>query len=375
MLQVNRKRSSPDGEGVFLWKHWYFTLNCNYVIYLTQMDKKLTDIVNEYLSLGINQQLDYEKFYLYSIVTHSTAIEGSTVTEIENQLLFDEGISSNKPITEQLMNLDLKKAYEQSFIYAKNHEKITVELLCNLSSISMKNTGSVYNTMAGSFSSAKGELRLLNVSAGRGGKTYLTWQKIPEKLQSFCDWINREREKIDSKTDLQKIYELSFEVHYRLVSIHPWADGNGRMSRLIMNMIQYEFGVIPSIVKKENRLEYIQSLAQSQETDNSKEFLDFMLEHHIENLKKQVEEYKSSIEAEDLKGGQKTGSGGQKKWSETTLKILELIKQNPKISRKELCDELKINPSAIQKHIEKLKTANVIERIGGAKGGEWRIIE
>ena len=113
------------------------------------MDNKLTDIVNEYLSLGINQQLDYDKFYLYSIITHSTAIEGSTVTEIENQLLFDEGISSNKPITEQLMNLDLKNAYEQSFKYAKNHEKITVDLLCNLSSILMKNTGSVYNTKSG----------------------------------------------------------------------------------------------------------------------------------------------------------------------------------------------------------------------------------
>ena len=337
------------------------------------MDKKLNSIINEYLSLGINQQLDYDKFYLYSIITHSTAIEGSTVTEIENQLLFDEGISSNKPITEQLMNLDLKNAYEQSFKYAKNHEKITIDLLCNLSAILMKNTGVIYNTMAGSFSSAKGELRLLNVSAGRGGKTYPAWQKIPEKLQSFCNWLNIEREKIDSKTDLKKIYELSFEVHYRLVSIHPWADGNGRMSRLIMNMIQYEFGVIPSIVKKENRLEYIQSLAESQEIDNSKDFLDFMLEHHIENLKKQVEEYRFSIETDDLKGGQKTDLGGQKKWSETTEKILQLIKNNPKISRSELCDELKINPSAIQKHIEKLKNAKVIERIGGAKGGEWRV--
>ena len=339
------------------------------------MDNKLNNIINEYISLGINQQLDYEKFYLYSIITHSTAIEGSTVTEIENQLLFDEGISSNKPITEQLMNLDLKKAYEQSFIYAKNHEKITIELLCNLSAILMKNTGSVYNTLAGSFSSAKGELRLLNVSAGRGGKTYFTWQKIPEKLQSFCEWLNIEREKIDSKTDLQKIYELSFEVHYRLVSIHPWADGNGRMSRLLMNMLQYEFGLIPSIVKKENRLEYIQSLAQSQEIDDSKEFLDFMLEHHIENLKKQIEEYKHSTQFKDFSGGQKTVLGGQKKWSDTTQKILELLKNNPKISRKELCDELKINPSAIQKHIEKLKTAKVIERIGGAKGGEWKINE
>lgn len=44
--------------------------------------------------MGIDQQIDYSKFYLYSIITHSTAIEGSTVTELENQLLFDEGITA-----------------------------------------------------------------------------------------------------------------------------------------------------------------------------------------------------------------------------------------------------------------------------------------
>ena len=56
-----------------------------------QMNTKLLeDAINEYISLGINRQLDYDRFYLYSIITHSTAIEGSTVSEIENQLLFDE---------------------------------------------------------------------------------------------------------------------------------------------------------------------------------------------------------------------------------------------------------------------------------------------
>ena len=261
------------------------------------MTAELNEVINEFVSLGIKNQLDYDKFYLYSIITHSTAIEGSTVTEIENQLLFDEGISAKKPMAELLMNLDLKKAYEQSFIYAKNHEDITIELLCNLSSILMMNTGSSYNTISGSFSSAKGELRLLNVSAGRGGKSYLAWQKVPDRLQKFCDWMNEERKKIDSKTDMQKIYELSFEAHYRLASIHPWADGNGRMSRLLMNMIQYEFLLIPSIVKKENRTEYIQSLAESQEKEDSKGFLDFMLNHHIENLEKQIQEYKASMDA------------------------------------------------------------------------------
>jgi hypothetical protein len=76
---------------------------------------ELQAVLDKYRSLGISQQIDYDKFYLYSIITHSTAIEGSTVTEIENQLLFDEGISAKgKPLVEQLMNLDLKHAYEQS---------------------------------------------------------------------------------------------------------------------------------------------------------------------------------------------------------------------------------------------------------------------
>ena len=74
--------------------------------------EQLTALIERYKQLGIDSQIDYEKFYLYSIITHSTAIEGSTVTEIENQLLFDEGITAKgKPLMEQMMNLDLKRAH------------------------------------------------------------------------------------------------------------------------------------------------------------------------------------------------------------------------------------------------------------------------
>ena len=54
--------------------------------------EKLIEVLAEYRQLGIAEQIDYDKFYLYSLITHSTAIEGSTMTEIENQLLFDKGI-------------------------------------------------------------------------------------------------------------------------------------------------------------------------------------------------------------------------------------------------------------------------------------------
>ena len=82
----------------------------------------------------------------------------------------------------------------------------------------------------------------------------------------------------------------------------------------------------------------------------------------------------SEVLPESSCGGQKN-KGGQKKWSETTQKIFDLIKANPDISRHQLCDELGINPSAVQKHVEKLKAENVIKRAGGTRGGHWEILE
>lgn len=52
------------------------------------MDKNMFfNTKQEYKELGMSNLIDYDKFYLYSIVTHSTAIEGSTMTEVENQVL------------------------------------------------------------------------------------------------------------------------------------------------------------------------------------------------------------------------------------------------------------------------------------------------
>lgn len=331
--------------------------------------KKLYDLIKEYNSLGINQQIDYEKFYLYSIITHSTAIEGSTLTEIENQLLFDEGIGSKKPILEQFMNLDLKVAYEKAFEYAERHSEITVELLCELSSLLMKNTGTVYKNISGTFSSAKGELRLLNVSAGRGGKSYISWQKVSQKLKEFCQWLNKERKNI-SVTDFYGIYKLSFKAHYNLVNIHPWADGNGRMSRLLMNMIQKEMKVIPSIVKKENRSEYIQSLAQSQEFENDKEFIDFMMNHHIENIEKQIEEYKQSIKNDTLNFENDTLNDNLN-FTAKEEKILNLIKIDKNINTDKIVEKTGIARATVMRIIKNLKEKQILKRDGAKKNGSW----
>jgi len=65
------------------------------------------------------------------------------------------------------------------------------------------------------------------------------------------------------------------------------------------------------------------------------------------------------------------------KWSEHSKReqeILKLITSNPHISRADISEMIEINPSAIQKQIEKLKEKGIIRRIGPNKGGYWEII-
>ncbi len=256
-----------------------------------QAYEALNKALQEFNRLRIPEQLDFQKLYLYSIITHSTAIEGSTVSEIENTLMFDDGIvPGGHNIIEQMMNFDLKKAYDYINSILKEKPIITVDFLKKLSSMVMKNTGSEYTTALGTFDSSAGDIRLVNVSAGRGGKSYLNFQKVPQKLEDFCKWLNTERKKTFS--DASAVYVFSFETHYRLVSIHPWADGNGRIARLLMNMIQMEQGVLPSILKKENKVEYIKALAESQEKEDSSVFINFMMDSMLDYIKKSIAEFK-----------------------------------------------------------------------------------
>ncbi|MBR7022382.1 MAG: Fic family protein [Bacteroidales bacterium] len=334
------------------------------------LSDQLLTVLDEYKQLGIAEQIDYDKFYLYSLITHSTAIEGSTVTEIENQLLFDEGISAKgRTMQEQLMNLDLKKAYEQAIRLAKLHTDFSVEMLKELSSIVMKNTGSQYNTVQGSFDASKGDLRLVNVTAGAGGKSYLNYAKVPSKLTTFCQEMNKRRWVLADSKDILEQYLLSFDAHFQLVTIHPWADGNGRMSRLIMNYIQFEFGLVPTKVKKEDKAEYIQALVESREQDNTLPFREFMLREHLTNLRKEIENFKQS------EGGQKTEKVDRKGGQKTRDAILDLIKTDETITSTRMAESLGINRSAVSKHLKKLQDEGVIRREGPDKGGKWIIVK
>lgn len=344
---------------------------------MTQENKDLLlRLLQQHKALGISDQIDYNKFYLYSIITHSTAIEGSTVTEVEAQLLFDEGITSSKrTVTEQMMNLDLKVAYEYGMQWIKRHEPITVDWLITLASKVMARTGSEYHSMGGDFSAAKGELRKLNVTAGAGGKSYMSYQKVPSRLATFCEELNKKRQAIDP-SDVAAIYDLSFWAHYELVTIHPWADGNGRTCRLLMNLLQMEYDVLPTKVLKEDKATYIQALIDTRENDDLNIFIDCMARLHLQHLKADIDQFVAST-AQKMVDKPSLQQEMVDKWSikpflaAKLVDILAFMADKEEITTGAIIQQFDFTATTAKRYLRQLTSFGYLEAYGGNKNRHY----
>lgn len=344
---------------------------------MTQENKDLLlRLLQQHKALGISDQIDYNKFYLYSIITHSTAIEGSMVTEVEAQLLFDEGITSSKrTVTEQMMNLDLKVAYEYGMQWIKRHEPITVDWLITLASKVMARTGSEYHSMGGDFSAAKGELRKLNVTAGAGGKSYMSYQKVPSRLATFCEELNKKRQAIDP-SDVAAIYDLSFWAHYELVTIHPWADGNGRTCRLLMNLLQMEYDVLPTKVLKEDKATYIQALIDTRENDDLNIFIDCMARLHLQHLKADIDQFIAST-AQKMVDKPSLQQELVDKWSikpflaAKLVDILAFMADKEEITTEAIILQFGFTATTAKRYLRQLTSFGYLEAYGGNKNRHY----
>lgn len=232
-------------------------------------EQEILLLLDQFDELDISKQIDYDKFCLYSIVANSAALDGSTLTDVEVQLLLDEGISADsRPMAEQLMVLDLKAAYKQSITYAKKRVDISVDMLNKLSSLVLRNAP-VRDT-----------------------------QKS-DKLEELCQSINQKRKAI-TQADIIECYKLSFDTHFQLATINSWADGNGRMSRLLMNQLQFEFGIIPTEVIKDRKSEYNAVLVACRDNGDKELFRNFMFDEHICNLEQTIRNYQASMEDDGM---------------------------------------------------------------------------
>jgi Fic family protein len=256
--------------------------------YFVYQEMELQALISEYRRLPLKEVLDHEKFNLISIDHHSTRIEGSTLTEVEAQVLITEGKTpKGKPLEESLMVTDHHKALLFVLGCAKEKRTLDVAFIQAINAHVMQSTGKVYHTMLGAVDSRSGAFRKGNVTAGVS--YFPNFDKVERLTHDLATKLNQSLTKPLSE---QEQINLSFDAHFSLVSIHPFYDGNGRTSRLLMNYIQAYFDLPLAIVYSQNKVEYIQALIESREKEDIGVFRAFMSGEYAALLKGEIDRYR-----------------------------------------------------------------------------------
>jgi Fic family protein len=245
-------------------------------------------LLADYEQLGIAGVQDHAKFNLISIDHHSTRIEGSTLTAIETQVLINEGLTpKGKPLTDSLMVTDHHKALLYALEQAETAKGITTPFIKAINGLVMANTGKVYSTVFGEIDSSTGAFRKGNVVAGQS--YFPNFDKVErltnELSKALSDAMNR------PLTREQQL-NLSFDAHFNLVSIHPFYDGNGRTSRLLMNFIQAAYNIPLAIVHSDTKTDYYEALIRTREENNIDIFREFMYVQYERQLSEEISKFR-----------------------------------------------------------------------------------
>lgn len=250
------------------------------------MWEELEILRKKFLELRLSEAINYEKFSMISIVYNSTKIEGCSLTENDTKLLLENDVTAKgKPFSDHLMVKDHFSAFLFLKEVAKNKHKLSIDLIKQVAGLVMKSTGGIVNTMSGSFDTSVGDLRKAQVYVE--SKYFPDFSKVENLLTKLIDNVNQ---RIDLVSD-NNILKLSADLHYNLVNIHPFGDGNGRTSRLMMNYIQMYHQEPLIKIFTEDRADYIEALNKTEKLEDISIFRDFICSQQIKLYKAEIEKF------------------------------------------------------------------------------------
>ena len=191
-------------------------------------------------------------------------MEGSSLTESDTRDLLIHGVTPAKK--SQIDAIETKKHYDL-FMRLVTSKKLSIT-----KKIMLQWHKEIFDqTKIGE----AGNIRSYRVGITTNEKIeFAAVKEIPKKLQEFFKWLN--------KYDGVNFVVFAALTHYKFVSIHPFGDGNGRISRLITNYVLFEHDC-PFMLKKNNdRRAYFKSLEKSQlNNDDEIYFLKWFMKYYI----------------------------------------------------------------------------------------------
>ena len=234
------------------------------------MLSKLQELTNKKAQFDnlkpLNPELENQlEDWLKTELTYSSnAIEGNTLTRQETAEVIKKGISatiSGKPLKDQLEAINHGEAVEYIRGLAeklKGHQFITEKHILAIHRIIL---GGIDDKWAGRYRETEVFIRGANV-------TLPPPQKVTYLMDDFIQWLEMQQE--------EHPVHIAALAHLKLVTIHPFVDGNGRTARLLMNLILLLHDYPMTIVRNEERTDYLDALATAQTKDNTQPYLNLI---------------------------------------------------------------------------------------------------
>lgn len=211
---------------------------------LTQKKKEL----DSFRPLPLELANNLDDWFRVELTFTSNAIEGNTLTRQETAVVIEKGLTvGGKSLREHLEATNHAKALD--FVYSliqKSPSQLTAQDILSIHEIILK----------GIDDNNAGQYRNVQVRISGSVVIMPNPRKVSDLMDNFLEWLTEEH-------DLHPV-AFAAEAHYRLVTIHPFVDGNGRSARLLMNLILMMHGYPPAIVRKRDRIVYICALEQAQ---------------------------------------------------------------------------------------------------------------
>ena len=189
-----------------------------------------------------------DNWFRVELTYTSNAIEGNTLTRRETALVVEKGLTvGGKTLIEHL----------EATNHAHALDWIKSQVKRKPASLKEKDILHIHNMLLkGIDDHNAGNYGSMPVRISGSAVVLPNPRKVPDLMAEFAKWLGGDKK-------LHPV-ELAAEAHYRLVTIHPFVDGNSRTARILMNMILLMEGYPAAIIRKRDRLAYIGSLEEAQ---------------------------------------------------------------------------------------------------------------
>lgn len=198
-----------------------------------------------------------DAWYDVELTYTSNAIEGNTLTRQETALVVTEGLS---PKSKPLRDVDEARDHWEALALARR--RAATDALFGEAFAQALHAGVTRRTLpdeAGTYS--KHRRRVAGASV-----VFPNPAKLPQLMTEFGDWLSQQ----------PADPEAAIEAHWRLVAIHPFSDGNGRTSRLLMNAMLFRAGYPGLVVGPDHRIDYIEALNERHMSGDAEPYTTFM---------------------------------------------------------------------------------------------------